>query len=64
VRALQGVAKELIDTPHLLPVPQLMSPLAAATLPDIYASAWLNLFQLLARRARTTKPEPAVPARR
>ncbi|MFD1260115.1 NAD(P)H-quinone oxidoreductase [Entomomonas asaccharolytica] len=36
----------VIDARHLLPVPQNLSLVEAAVLPEVYATAWLNLFQI------------------
>lgn len=42
-----GMAEEAcIDGRHVLPVPEGMSLLEAAALPEVYATAWLNVFQL------------------
>ncbi len=42
-----GMAEEVVvDARHALPVPQGMSLHEAAALPEVYATAWLNLFQL------------------
>ncbi|SFQ25695.1 putative NAD(P)H quinone oxidoreductase, PIG3 family [Pseudomonas borbori] len=42
-----GMAEEVvIDARHALPVPEGVSLLEAAALPEVYATAWLNLFQL------------------
>lgn len=42
-----GMAEEVcIDGRHVLPVPDGMSLLEAAALPEVYATAWLNVFQL------------------
>ena len=42
-----GMAQEVcIDARHVLPVPAGMSLLEAAALPEVYATAWLNVFQL------------------
>lgn len=42
-----GMAEEVcIDGRHVLPVPEGMSLLEAAALPEVYATAWLNVFQL------------------
>ena len=44
-----GMAEEvLVDARHALPVPEGVSLLEAAALPEVYATAWLNLFQLAA----------------
>ncbi len=44
-----GLADEVVvDTRHVLPVPEGLSLLEAAALPEVYATAWLNLFQLAA----------------
>jgi len=44
-----GMAEEVvIDGRHALPVPEGMSLLEAAVLPEVYATAWLNLFKLAA----------------
>jgi putative PIG3 family NAD(P)H quinone oxidoreductase len=42
-----GMAEEVvIDSRHVLPVPEGVSLHEAAALPEVYATAWLNLFQL------------------
>lgn len=42
-----GMAEEVcIDARHVLPVPAGLSLLEAAALPEVYATAWLNVFQL------------------
>lgn len=42
-----GVAEEVVvDARHVLPVPEGVSLHEAAALPEVYATAWLNLFQL------------------
>src|SRR5690606_3486472 len=42
-----GMAEDVcIDARHVLPVPAGMSMLEAAALPEVYATAWLNVFQL------------------
>ena len=44
-----GMAEEVVvDARHVLPVPDGVSLLEAAALPEVYATAWLNLFQLAA----------------
>jgi len=44
-----GMAEEVVvDARHVLPVPQGVSLIEAAALPEVYATAWLNLFQLAA----------------
>ncbi|WP_068825527.1 NAD(P)H-quinone oxidoreductase [Pseudomonas sp. BMS12] len=44
-----GMAEEvLVDARHALPVPEGVSLVEAAALPEVYATAWLNLFQLAA----------------
>ncbi len=44
-----GVAEEVvIDARHALPVPEGLSLVEAAALPEVYATAWLNLFKLAA----------------
>ena len=44
-----GMAQEVVvDAQHVLPVPEGMSLQEAAALPEVYATAWLNLFQLAA----------------
>ncbi|MGE8499422.1 MAG: NAD(P)H-quinone oxidoreductase [Pseudomonas sp.] len=44
-----GMAEEVVvDARHVLPVPEGMSLVEAAALPEVYATAWLNLFQLAA----------------
>lgn len=45
--AAGGMAEEVVvDARHVLPVPEGVSLLEAAALPEVYATAWLNLFQL------------------
>ncbi|WP_137885230.1 NAD(P)H-quinone oxidoreductase [Pseudomonas sp. 2FE] len=42
-----GMAEEVVvDARHALPVPEGLSLAEAAALPEVYATAWLNLFQL------------------
>ncbi|TBV05450.1 NAD(P)H-quinone oxidoreductase [Phytopseudomonas dryadis] len=42
-----GIAEEVVvDARHVLPVPDGLSLHEAAGLPEVYATAWLNLFQL------------------
>nr|WP_218165336.1 NAD(P)H-quinone oxidoreductase [Pseudomonas agarici] len=42
-----GMAEEVVvDERHVLPVPQGLSLFEAAAVPEVYATAWLNLFQL------------------
>ena len=42
-----GMAEEVVvDSRHALPVPEGLSLAQAAALPEVYATAWLNLFQL------------------
>ena len=42
-----GMAEEVcVDARHVLPVPQGLSLLQAAAIPEVYATAWLNIFQL------------------
>ncbi|MFB0962316.1 MAG: NAD(P)H-quinone oxidoreductase, partial [Pseudomonas sp.] len=42
-----GMAEEVcVDARHVLPVPQGLSVLQAAAIPEVYATAWLNIFQL------------------
>ncbi|MWV14103.1 zinc-binding dehydrogenase [Pseudomonas sp. R-28-1W-6] len=44
-----GMAEEVVvDARHALPVPQGLSLAEAAALPEVYATAWLNLYQLAA----------------
>ena len=44
-----GMAEEVVvDARHVLPVPEGVSLPEAAALPEVYATAWLNLFQLAA----------------
>lgn len=44
-----GMAEEVVvDARHVLPVPQGLSLVAAAVIPEVYATAWLNLFRLAA----------------
>jgi len=44
-----GMAQEVVvDGRHALPVPEGMTLQEAAALPEVYATAWLNLFQLAA----------------
>ena len=42
-----GMAEEVVvDSRHVLPVPQGLSLAEAAVIPEVYATAWLNLFRL------------------
>ena len=42
-----GMGQEVcVDARHVLPVPQGLSLLQAAAIPEVYATAWLNIFQL------------------
>ena len=44
-----GMAEEVVvDARHALPVPEGLSLVEAAALPEVYSTAWLNLFQLAA----------------
>lgn len=44
-----GMAQEVVvDGRHVLPVPEGLSLSEAAALPEVYSTAWLNLFQLAA----------------
>ncbi len=44
-----GMAEEVVvDGPHVLPVPEGVSLIEAAALPEVYATVWLNVFQLAA----------------
>ncbi|MGE8153535.1 zinc-binding dehydrogenase [Pseudomonas vancouverensis] len=44
-----GMAEEVVvDGRHVLPVPEAISLVEAAALPEVYATVWLNLFQLAA----------------
>lgn len=44
-----GMAEEVVvDASHVLPVPEGLSLAEAAALPEVYATAWLNLYQLAA----------------
>ncbi|MDH4570995.1 NAD(P)H-quinone oxidoreductase [Pseudomonas sp. BN414] len=44
-----GMAEEVVvDARHVLPAPEGLSLAEAAALPEVYATAWLNLFQLAA----------------
>jgi len=46
-----GMAEEVVvDGRHALPVPEGVSLAEAAVLPEVYATAWLNLYQLAALR--------------
>jgi putative PIG3 family NAD(P)H quinone oxidoreductase len=46
-----GMADEVVvDAGHALPVPEGLSLLEAAALPEVYATAWLNLYQLAGLR--------------
>ncbi len=47
-----GMAEEVVvDARHVLPVPEGLSLHEAAAIPEVYATAWLNLFQLAGLRA-------------
>jgi putative PIG3 family NAD(P)H quinone oxidoreductase len=49
LRAGGGMAEEVVvDGRHVLPVPEGLSLAEAAALPEVYATVWLNLFQLAA----------------
>lgn len=42
-----GMAEEVcVDARHVLPVPEGLSLVQAAAIPEVYATAWLNVFQL------------------
>jgi len=42
-----GMAEEVVvDARHVLPAPEGLSLIEAAALPEVYSTAWLNLFQL------------------
>lgn len=42
-----GMAEEVcVDARHVLPIPEGLSMLEAAAVPEVYATAWLNVFQL------------------
>ncbi|TCD21437.1 NAD(P)H-quinone oxidoreductase [Pseudomonas sp. IC_126] len=42
-----GMAEEVVvDARHILPVPRGLSLMEAAVIPEVYATAWLNLFRL------------------
>jgi len=42
-----GMAEEVVvDARHVLPVPEGLSLVEGAVIPEVYATAWLNLFQL------------------
>lgn len=44
-----GMAEEVVvDARHVLPVPEGLTLAEAAALPEVYSTAWLNLFQLAA----------------
>ncbi|MFO2464206.1 zinc-binding dehydrogenase [Pseudomonas sp. 15FMM2] len=44
-----GMAEEVVvDARHVLPVPEGLSLAEAAALPEVYSTAWLNVFQLAA----------------
>ncbi|MCL9803836.1 zinc-binding dehydrogenase [Pseudomonas sp. rhizo66] len=44
-----GIAEEVVvDGRHVLPVPEGVSLIEAAALPEVYATVWLNVFQLAA----------------
>jgi putative PIG3 family NAD(P)H quinone oxidoreductase len=46
-----GMAEEVVvDAGHALPVPEGLSLCEAAALPEVYATAWLNLYQLAGLR--------------
>jgi putative PIG3 family NAD(P)H quinone oxidoreductase len=46
-----GMAEEVVvDAGHALPVPEGLSLCQAAALPEVYATAWLNLYQLAGLR--------------
>lgn len=46
-----GMAEEVVvDGRHVLPVPEGLSLVEAAALPEVYSTAWLNLFQLAGLR--------------
>src|SRR5690606_10301523 len=46
-----GMAQEVVvDARHALPVPEGLTLAEAAALPEVYATAWLNLFQLAGLR--------------
>ena len=46
-----GMASEVVvDAQHVLPVPEGLSLAEAAALPEVYATAWLNLYRLAALR--------------
>ncbi|VEF10081.1 zinc-containing alcohol dehydrogenase superfamily protein [Pseudomonas fluorescens] len=46
-----GMAEEVVvDGRHVLPVPEGVSLIEAASLPEVYATVWLNVFQLAALR--------------
>ncbi|MDC0689839.1 NAD(P)H-quinone oxidoreductase [Mitsuaria sp. RG] len=47
-----GMAEEVVvDARHVLPVPEGLSLHKAAAVPEVYATAWLNIFQLGALKA-------------
>lgn len=47
-----GMAEEVVvDARHALPIPEGLSMAEAAALPEVYATAWLNLFELAALKA-------------
>jgi putative PIG3 family NAD(P)H quinone oxidoreductase len=47
-----GMAEEVVvDARHVLPVPEALSLHEAAAIPEVYATAWLNIFQLGALKA-------------
>ncbi|MBC3435360.1 NAD(P)H-quinone oxidoreductase [Pseudomonas sp. BW16M2] len=47
-----GMAEEVVvDARHVLPVPEGLSLHEAAAIPEVYATAWLNIFQLGALKA-------------
>lgn len=46
-----GMAEEVVvDAQHALPVPEGLSLLEASVLPEVYATAWLNIFSLAAAK--------------
>lgn len=47
-----GMAEEVVvDARHVLPVPEGLSLHEAAAIPEVYATAWLNIFQLAGLKA-------------
>ncbi len=42
----------VVDARHVLPVPEGLSLVEAAAIPEVYSTAWLNLFQLAGAQAR------------